>query len=162
MENPNKIRWAVDRRMTGLCRCVRDRASKEVIGGLIRLRARGGMGKASGYLATRPSGQEREFKIQFDACYWLMQAFDAAQLEKSLKAVNGMTYKTVEHPTIQKAFILAHKAMRDQDTPERERRYFRVIAHLIWTAAGEIGAMPEQLPADRKVLSVSFSSEVER
>lgn len=60
----------------------------------------------------------------------------------------GMTYMSVERPTIQKAFALAHKLSRNPDIGDKERAYFRAIAHLIWKSCGEQGSMAEQVAAE--------------
>lgn len=51
----------------------------------------------------------------------------------------SMTFMSVERPTIQKAFALAHRLACNADIPDRERKYFRAIAHLIWKSCGESG-----------------------
>ncbi len=48
-----------------------------------------------------------------------------------------MTYMSVERPTIQKAFALAHKAACDEKLTPANRKRFKEIALAIWQACGE-------------------------
>lgn len=56
------------------------------------------------------------------------------------------TYMSVERSRLQKAFALAHKAAEHYDVHDKERKYFRAIAWLIWLACGEEGTPIEGNP----------------
>jgi hypothetical protein len=43
---------------------------------------------------------------------------------------------TANSRQLQQAFALAHKLSEDETIGDRERKYFRAIAYLIWKAAG--------------------------
>jgi hypothetical protein len=53
-----------------------------------------------------------------------------------------MTFTSVSREHLQKAFGLAHKLSESASVPNAQRAQFRVIAHLIWKAHGEPGAVP--------------------
>jgi hypothetical protein len=78
-------RWIIDRPKYG-SHVVRDRESREVIGGIIPFRK---AGRDVQYMATRVDGKVRDFAMRFDAAAWLMDAFDVAAQEScvSLKEV---------------------------------------------------------------------------
>lgn len=77
--------------------------------------------------------------------------------------ITGRTFMSVERERIQKAFALAHKAAEDFDTPNKERKYFRAIAHLIWLACGEIAKpTPEKLRYFMDLIETSLDRELEQ
>lgn len=50
-----------------------------------------------------------------------------------------MTYMSVQRERLQKAFAFAHKAAERDDVHDKERKYFRALAYMIWLACGEEG-----------------------
>ena len=47
------------------------------------------------------------------------------------------SYMSLERNGVMKAFALAHRLADNPNVGDKERKYFRAIAHLIWQAAGE-------------------------
>ncbi len=52
------------------------------------------------------------------------------------------TYTSVDRDKIRRALALAHSASEDSSIPQIVRKRFFTIAHTIWKALGEDGAVP--------------------
>lgn len=52
------------------------------------------------------------------------------------RAALSRSYMSVDREYLQQAFTMAHRCAVSEDTPDRERKYFRTVAHLLWKACG--------------------------
>lgn len=56
-----------------------------------------------------------------------------------LRVIGGeVTMAQASISELQKAFAVATKAAQNDNTPQRERAYFRAIAFLIWKSCGTV------------------------
>ena len=60
---------------------------------------------------------------------------------------------------ILKAFTLAHRCGENPEIGDKERKYFRAIAHEIWCAVGEPGTPPPVLPEDAERIATGAEAE---
>lgn len=73
-----------------------------------------------------------------------------------------MTYMSVERTRLQKAFALAHKSAESDTIHDKERKYFRAIAYLLWLACGEEGnPVPGNPRLDRFIETIGPAAEEE-
>jgi len=73
---------------------------------------------------------------------------------------NNTTYRSVDAEKVRRAFTMAHRCATDPNIGDRERKYFRAIAHEIWKACGESGGMPERLATEGRVIGDMALAEV--
>jgi len=73
---------------------------------------------------------------------------------------NNTTYRSVEVSKILRAFSMAHRLACDPNVGDKERKYFRAIAYEIWKACGEQPLMPQNLPAELRVIGDMALTEV--